>query len=510
MILLIVLTILIIFIFNEFFWKRRPYPPGPMPLPIVGNMNEIAKIEPGYDAFLKWRDIYGPVYTVWLGVEPVVVVADYPTIKDSFIRDGEVFQDKLKFEMYTDLFRDGQYGVMDVSGDVWRNHRRFAITQLRHLGLGKSVMEEKILLEVQEMIKSIDQNGPIVPNTQKVFDVAVGSIINQLLFSERFDDSRVEEMLTLRGLIQDQMRWFGDPTFYLITTFPKLRFLPYFKSVYAEVFKLRDTVFGKLQKQIDEHTKVIKTRSGYEEAVDYVEAYLREQQKREESGDVDTFSDKQLLNMCWDLWVAGLETVANTLAWLSIYLINHPHVQKKLYAELDRVIASDRLIAMSDKNLLPYTNAVINEAQRLANLLPINLIHTVNKDYKIGDHVIPSGTGVIAQISTVLYDEKLREAWNYSVHHFVFQVFPNHMEFIPERFLDEDGNIKKVDELIPFSVGKRQCLGEGLAKMELFLFVANLFNHFSIEKNDECPSMEKTFSMTVAAKKFSCKLVRRK
>lgn len=47
--------------------------------------------------------------------------------------------------------------------------------------------------------------------------------------------------------------------------------------------------------------------------------------------------------------------------------------------------------------------------------------------------------------------------------------------------MDEAGNLKKVDELIPFSVGKRQCLGEGLAKMEIYLLIANLCNQFEVK-----------------------------
>uniref|UniRef100_A0A915DW26 Cytochrome P450 n=1 Tax=Ditylenchus dipsaci TaxID=166011 RepID=A0A915DW26_9BILA len=131
-----------------------------------------------------------------------------------------------------------------------------------------------------------------------------------------------------------------------------------------------------------------------------------------------------------------------------------------------------------NKSSLPYTNAVINECQRLCNLFPENLPHRTTRDVVICGHQIAKGTLIVPQICCVLYDE---------------QLFPNAQELIPERFLDSQGQLKKCEELIPFSIGKRQCLGESLARMELFLFAANLFNHFEITPVDPMkpPSTEK-------------------
>lgn len=183
--------------------------------------------------------------------------------------------------------------------------------------------------------------------------------------------------------------------------------------------------------------------------------------------------------MCFDLWFAGLTTTNTTINWTISYVLNHPEVQDKMQEELDKVVGSDRLVTISDKSSLPYMNAVINESQRCVNLLPCNLFHATTRDTVINGNIIPKGTGVIAQISTVMLDEKvLLKVIFFKISY--FQIFPDPYKFQPERFIDENGALKKIEQLIPFSVGKRQCLGEGLARMELFLIVANLFNRYFV------------------------------
>ncbi|VDP41632.1 unnamed protein product [Heligmosomoides polygyrus] len=231
----------------------------------------------------------------------------------------------------------------------------------------------------------------------------------------------------------------------------------------SRLFSYRDAFHAFFNRQIDAHEKAIDYES--DQSSDYVEAYLKEKQRREDGGDFESFCRIQLLNMCFDLWLAGMETTSNTLSWGVVYLLNHHDVQVKVHEELDREIGSGRQIRMADKNNLPYTCAAINEIQRTTNLLPLNLLHETTRDVQIGEFHLPEKTTVVAQISTVLYDE---------------EIFPDPYAFKPSRFIDENGKLKKVDELIPFSIGKRQCLGEGLAKMELFLFIANLLNRFEV------------------------------
>ncbi|KIH52744.1 unspecific monooxygenase [Ancylostoma duodenale] len=309
-------------------------------------------------------------------------------------------------------------------------------------------MEQRVLLEVEAMTKTLQSEQGAEVNLQDVFDVAVGSVINQLLFGYRFDEEHVGEFRQLKVLISRQMRDFAHPAATILMVYPWVKYLPYFSAMHAKLLSYRDAFYSFFDKQIEAHGNHVNYDS--DESNDYVEAYLKEKKRREADGD-----------------------------------------EAKMQEEFDREISSTRPITMTDKNRLPYTNAVINEIQRMANLLPMNLPHETMRDVRVGKWNLPAKTGVIPQISTVLYDN---------------EIFPDPLNFNPSRFIDDAGKLKKVDELIPFSIGKRQCLGEGLAKMELFLFIANLFNRFEISCVDpnSPPTTKKTFGTTVQPLDYRC------
>ena len=110
-----------------------------------------------------------------------------------------------------------------------------------------------------------------------------------------------------------------------------------------------------------------------------------------------------------------------------------------MHEEFDRVIGSDRMITVADKSQLHFTNAVIMEAQRCANIVTLNIPRKVAKDIVIeGGYTLKKGTICIPQISVMMIDDK---------------VFTNAGEFNPSRFIDENGNFKPADEVVPFSMG---------------------------------------------------------
>uniref|UniRef100_A0A915DMA4 Steroid 5-alpha reductase C-terminal domain-containing protein n=1 Tax=Ditylenchus dipsaci TaxID=166011 RepID=A0A915DMA4_9BILA len=412
-------------------------------------------------AFLDWRRAYGSVFTYWMGELPVVVVADFESMNESFEKDGDAYSQRPSFvNDFHKLTRGGTLGIISNTGQVWQEHRRFAIHAFKDLGMGNEICEKKILTEISSMISALKEDlveesaELIVPNEH--IDLALGSIINSIMFGLSF----CHQKDIIYGAIRELQYCF-------------------------------DHLFQVFDAEITEHKRQRETSSedkDGEKPSDFLHAYLNEVQKYERKGVTNSFSQEQLQNVCFDLWVAGQENVSTTIAWGIAHMLWNPSIQKQLHDELDKQTSSSTLIRWNDRKQLPFTNAVVAEFQRIANLVPQNLLHSTSRDVLINGIKIPSGTTIVPQISAVLYDDK---------------VFSNPLQFNPARFLDEEGKFREPKEFVPFSMGKRRCAGEQLARMELFLFVANLFSYFEFSPGREMPNLKRSFGPAAQCPTFS-------
>ncbi|XP_014672812.1 PREDICTED: cytochrome P450 2D28-like [Priapulus caudatus] len=185
-----------------------------------------------------------------------------------------------------------------------------------------------------------------------------------------------------------------------------------------------------------------------------------------------------------------------TLRWGLLFMLKYPHVLRKVQAEIDDVIGRGRLPCMADQDNMPYSRATIAEVQRVADIVPLNLPHSTTAEIQLGGYVIPAGTDIFANFTAILNDPKY---------------FPEPQKFRPERHLDERGDFVQNEALIPFSIGRRVCLGEALARVELFIFFTGILQNFDIRLPDGVtdPSMDGTLGIVWMANPYLLHFVAR-
>ncbi|XP_068601252.1 cytochrome P450 2J6-like [Brachionichthys hirsutus] len=475
----LLLFVLVFILVADYLKNRQPasFPPGPRPLPIVGNMFSVDH-KRTHESLTQLSETYGDVFSLRMGQNWTVVLNRLKVIKEALVTQGDGVADRPGRAIRKDIVHGR--GLLSSSGFLWKQQRRFALSTLKYFGFGKKSLEPVILEEFLHFAKEIrDFKGkPFAPHL--TINKVVSNIICTLVFGHRFEysDERFGGLLNSfdMALQLDTSIWVK---FY--NSFPLLmRHLP---GPHRTAMNIWKDIKAFVTAEIKEHKKNLDPANPR----DYIDCYLNEIQKTKEQAN-NTFDEDNLIVCVMDLFVAGSETTSTTLRWAFLYMAKYPEIQEKVQAELDRVVGRFRQPAMEDCANLPYTNAVIHEIQRMGNIVPLSLVHFTSRDIQLGGYTIPKGVMVIPNLTSVLLD---KNEWE------------TPLTFNPGHFLNEEGKFEKRAAFIPFSAGKRLCLGEMLARMEIFLFFTSFMQHFTFSMPAGVkPVMDSRFGVTLAPQPY--------
>ncbi|NXV49156.1 CP2J2 protein, partial [Uria aalge] len=448
------LIFLIVFLLVADYMKNRKpkhFPPSPFRLPFLGHMHMLNFSNP-HTMMEKLTEKYGDIFHVQMGSTSFVCVNGLRLIKEVLVNQAENFMDRPEIPIDSEIF--SKRGLVSSNGHLWKQQRRFTLTTLRNFGLGKRSLEERMQEESQCLVDAFrdEQGNPFNPHFK--INNAVSNIICSVTFGNRFD-YHDEDFQKLLRLIDETVSLHGTITSQLYNSFPSImKFLP---GSHQTIFKNWRLLKSFVREKINKH----KEDWNPSESRDFIDSYLQEIAK-DDSG---SFQEENLVACALDLLFAGTETTSTTIRWGLLYMAIYPEIQARVHAEIDAVIGQARQPSLEDRNNMPYTNAVIHEVQRKGNIIPFNVPRLTVKDTVVDSFHIPKGTVLITNLTSVMFDKNEWET-------------PD--TFNPGHFF-KDGQFWKRESFVPFSIGKRSCLGELLARSELFLFFTTLLQKFTFQ-----------------------------
>ncbi|XP_072483028.1 cytochrome P450 2C23-like [Notamacropus eugenii] len=422
----------------------------------IGSHQQSLDLKPNPPTLSQLAEKYGPLYTLYFGTQPIVVLHGYNIMKEALIDQGDSFLERGVVPLFEDVLK-GQ-GVVFSRGERWKQICRFSPMTLRNFGMGKRSIEERVQEEAQCLVEELRKTKGQPTDPTFFLGCAPCNVICSIVFHNRFKYND-EKFLNLMKLLNENFRIFNSPWAQLYNFLPALRvYLPGTHKIFSRNV---EEVKRFILERVKEHQKILDPSNPQ----DYIDCYLSKMQQ-EKDNPKSEFDLENLTSTATDLFIAGTETTSSTLRYGLLLILKHPEVQAKIHQEIDHVIGHNRVPSIKDRQDMPYMDTVVHEVQRFIDLIPFNLPHAVTRDIQFQQYVLPKVMTIFPLLSPVLYDSK---------------EFPNPDQFDPQHFLDNNGKFKKSDHFMPFSIGKWSCLGEGMARIELFLFFTSILQNFTLK-----------------------------
>ncbi|KAL2926212.1 Cytochrome P450 98A2 [Bienertia sinuspersici] len=468
----IFIPLFLIFLFLAYnLYQRFRYklPPGPTPWPVVGNIYDVKPVR--FRCFYEWAQVYGPIISFRLGPELNIVVSNAEFAKQVLKEHDQNLADRYR-KPSGRFTKDGKDLIWADYGPHYVKVRKVSTLALftpKKVEALRPIREDEATAMIESLFNyctnSENKGKPL--NIRKHTGIMAFNNITRLTFGKRFINSNGElDPLgkELMGVLTTRKAKKNNSANFLAEHLPWLRQL---LSLFDKDKHKEEDEVAMLNARLDQFIKEIIDEHAEAQLKDNVSGVIGNKQHFVDGlltlKDEYDLGEDTVFGLLWDMIIAGVDTVAISIEWGLAELIRNPRVQKKAQEELDKVIGN-RIMTEDDLLKLPYLKSIGKESLRLHPPTPLMLPHKAKAHVKIGGYDIPKGSTVHVNAWALGRDPN---------------VWANVNEFRPERFFEEDIDMKGHDfRLLPFGAGRRICPGAQIGINLVTSMLGHLLHHF--------------------------------
>ncbi|KAJ3558855.1 hypothetical protein NM688_g681 [Phlebia brevispora] len=436
---------------------RKTMPPGPQGLPLLGNIFELGIFQ--WLQFTKWQEQYGPIFSLNLAGQPVVVLNKFSVAADLLDRRSNIYSDRPRMIVGSELLTGGLLIAFLTYGDLWRRMRRVAHEGFngRVSAIYQPLQEKESALLALHMLRDPD-------NWEDHLKRSAASTVLCAVYGWLSIDKSSDPIVQRINDVMHRIVRACLPGAHLVEFFPSMLYLPEWMAKWkreARSWFRKDTVMfeGLL------HDVKTKMQAGIAEPC-FASMLLEDEKKY-------NLNTQESAWLAGTMFGAGAETTAAALSNFMLAMVLYPDVMRRAQAQIDAVVGRERLPTFSDREQLPFIDAMVKEILRWRPVGPLGLPRRTTQDDWYQGYFIPKGTLVILNVWAMNRDP---------------EHFPDYEEFRPDRYLTPSGELANSipgthnQSHLTYGCGRRICVGKDVANQSLFMDFATMLWAFNIEK----------------------------
>ncbi|KAE8316600.1 cytochrome P450 [Aspergillus transmontanensis] len=475
----VVFILLAIVVHDVYLWRRLP--PGPSPIPLVGNKFQIPSKHP-WIKFEEWSKIYGPIYTIWLGRRPTVVISDPSIASELLEKRSTKYSTRPRFVTMGEIYWDMASILVQPYGKEWLIRRR-----LLHSALTPRALENYKPLQEAESSRLCYQLLKGAHEWEALFDRLASSIVFAVSYGHRVDSAQ-SPVIKQRLEFMQYASSLNVPGAYLVESFPMLKHLPDCIAPWKAEIKRRGRLEAEanmtLVRVVRQDMESAKESPGAEPLFNSLTKQLLE--TRDSNPEAFPLTERDFSYIPASLFGAGSDTTSSTLCSAMLAIVTNARTMEVAQLELDSVVGRDRLPTFEDIPNLPYLRAFSKEVLRWR---PVAVLggtpHACSEDDYYRGYYIPQGTVMLGN------------SWAINMN---LKYYPNPDQFNPLRFVGVDPHLlpylpkeyiastgQEEGSTHPsklghssFGWGRRICPGADLATNTLLITLSRLLWCFDI------------------------------